>query len=41
MENKPIGIAIEDLIKTTVHDILDQSKQVNLPSDLISLIGSQ
>lgn len=35
MENKHLGIYIEDLIKTTVHNALNRNKQVELPGDLI------
>jgi hypothetical protein len=34
-ETKKIGEAIEALIKTTVHNVLDETKNVELPTDLI------
>jgi hypothetical protein len=33
--NKMIGEKIEEIIKNKIHDILNKSKEVDLPSDLI------
>lgn len=34
-ENKTIGKTVEDIIKETVHKVLDNSKNVDIPNDLI------
>lgn len=35
MENKNLGTSIEEIIKNTVHEVLNKNKNVELPNDLI------